>query len=138
MVIVIGGGDSALYAAVMALQRGASVNVNVRQDVPIGKADTRSHIRELGGIVHTSAEIQSAADTSDGSIAVVLNNGSEIRRENAVAQIGFLSAMWTFEGLALRLTSNGSVAIDPYFETSRCRIFAVGNVNGNIKRIAVV
>ena len=36
-----------------------------------------------------------------------------------------------------RLNDDGSVAIDPYFETSRDGIFAVGDVHGDIKLITV-
>jgi pyruvate/2-oxoglutarate dehydrogenase complex dihydrolipoamide dehydrogenase (E3) component len=52
-------------------------------------------------------------------------------------QIGFLSAKDTFERLQLRLNEDGSITIDPYFETSRPGIFAVGDVHGDIKLIAV-
>ena len=52
-------------------------------------------------------------------------------------QIGFLSAKDTFERLNVRLNDDGSIAIDPYFETSRKGIFAVGDVHGDIKLVAV-
>ena len=52
-------------------------------------------------------------------------------------QIGFLSAKETFERLDVRLNDDGSIAIDPYFETSRHGIFAVGDVHGDIKLITV-
>jgi pyruvate/2-oxoglutarate dehydrogenase complex dihydrolipoamide dehydrogenase (E3) component len=37
----------------------------------------------------------------------------------------------------LKLNEDGSIAIDPYFETSREGIFAVGDVHGDVKLIAV-
>ena len=37
----------------------------------------------------------------------------------------------------MRLNDDGSIAIDPYFETSRRGIFAVGDVHGDIKLITV-
>jgi ferredoxin/flavodoxin---NADP+ reductase len=135
-VVVVGGGDSALDAAVMALQRGARVEVIVRAEAPIGKADTLNHVLELGGVVHTSSEI-TAATLEDGIIRAVLNNGTQIDCEHAVIQIGFLSAKDTFEGLKLKLKDDGAIAIDPYFETSRRGIFAVGDVHGDIKLIVV-
>ncbi len=49
-VIVVGGGDSALDAAVMVLQRNGQADVVVRGEVS-GKADTLLRIRELGGNV---------------------------------------------------------------------------------------
>ena len=55
----------------------------------------------------------------------------------AIVQIGFLSARETFQRLDLKLNSDGSIVIDPYFETSRKGIFAVGDVHGDIKLIAV-
>lgn len=135
-VVVVGGGDSALDAAVMALQRGARVEVLIRGDAPAGKADTLNHVLELGGTVHTSAEITEAT-LQDSVITAVLNNGTRIDCQHAVVQIGFLSAKDTFLGLGLRLNDEGAVAIDPYFETSRRGIFAVGDVHGDIKLIAV-
>lgn len=97
-VIVVGGGDSALDAAVMALQRGARVEVLIRAKAPTGKADTLNHVLELGGTVHTSTEIAEAT-LQDGGITVVLNNGTRIDCQHAVVQIGFLSAKDTFLGL---------------------------------------
>ena len=135
-VIVVGGGDSALDAAVMALQRGARVELIVRGDGPIGKADTLNHVVELGGVVHTSAEI-TAATLNNGVISAVLTDGTKIDCQHAIVQIGFLSAKETFLGLGLQLNDEGAVAIDPYFETSRRGIFAVGDVHGDIKLIAV-
>ena len=35
------------------------------------------------------------------------------------------------------MNHNGSIAIDPYYETSRRGIFAVGDVHGDIKLITV-
>ena len=52
-------------------------------------------------------------------------------------QIGFLSAKETFEQLRVKLNEDGSISIDPYFETSRRGIFAVGDVHGDVKLIAV-
>ena len=73
----------------------------------------------------------------DGNISVVLNSGVDITCQHAIVQIGFLSAKDTFESLKLRLKPDGSIAIDPYFETSRKGVFAVGDVHGDIKLIVV-
>ncbi len=135
-VLIVGGGDSALDAAVMALQRNARVDVVVREETPVGKADTIARIKELGGRVRTSAEITQAR-IEDGLLVSQLNTGDELRSDVAIVQIGFLSAKETFERLDIRLNSDGSIAIDPYFETSRRGIFAVGDVHGDIKLIAV-
>lgn len=135
-VLIIGGGDSALDAAVMALQRNATVDILVREDVPAGKADTIQRVAELGGRLHTRTEIQSAR-IKEGHLSVELNTKTTLTADLAIVQIGFLSARETFERLNLRLNDDGSIAIDPYFETSRRGIFAVGDVHGDIKLITV-
>ena len=135
-VIVVGGGDSALDAAVMALQRRGDVDVIVREESPVGKADTVRRIKELGGRVNTSVEV-SKAEFAGEDLAVELTNGARIECAAAIVQIGFLSAKETFEKLSVRLNQDGSIAIDPYFETSRKGIFAVGDVHGDIKLITV-
>ena len=135
-VTIVGGGDSALDAAVMALQRNAKVDVIVREESPVGKADSVGRIKSLGGRVRTSCEISSAR-LENGHIVSTLTDGDVLESELAIVQIGFLSAKETFERLAIRLNSDGSIAIDPYFETSRSGIFAVGDVHGDIKLIAV-
>lgn len=135
-VVVVGGGDSALDAAVMALQRGASVDVVVREAEPIGKPDTLNHVRELGGRVHTSSEVVSA-ELRGTELSCVLTSGQELECEHVIVQIGYLSAKDTFENLGLQLKPDGAIAIDPYFETSRTGVFAVGDVHGDIKLIAV-
>lgn len=135
-VVVVGGGDSALDAAVMAQERRASVNVVVREETPIAKADSVERLRQTGGIVHCSAEI-SRAWFQEGEIALELTDGTQLLAEYIVVQIGFLSAKETFQRLNLRLNEDGSIAVDPYFETSRRGIFAVGDVHGDIKLITV-
>jgi thioredoxin reductase (NADPH) len=135
-VAVIGGGDSALDAALMVLGRGGRVSLIVREAVPIGKPDTLARIREAGGTGYTSTEIRSTAFSGD-LLQLILTNGVTLQCSLAIVQIGFLSAKDTFERLGLRLNEDGSISIDPYFETSRKGIFAVGDVHGDIKLIAV-
>ena len=135
-VVVVGGGDSALDAAVMALQRNAQVDVLVREETPVGKADTQSRIRALGGNIRTATEVAGAAFAGD-ELSLQLSDGDHVECAAAIVQIGFLSAKETFEKLAVRLNDDGSIAIDPYFETSRRGIFAVGDVHGDIKLITV-
>jgi thioredoxin reductase (NADPH) len=135
-VMVVGGGDSALDAAMMVLARHGQVEMVVREDIPIGKADTRAHVEAAGGSIHTSTEVAAAAFTDD-AIMVTLSSGTTIKCDLAIVQIGFLSAKDTFQRLGVRLNQDGSIAIDPYYETSRRSIFAVGDVHGDIKLIAV-
>ena len=135
-VAIVGGGDSALDVAVMVLERQGSVNLLVREATPVGKADTLARIQEQGGTVHLSTEISSASFSGD-QMQIALTDGSELRADLAIVQIGFLSAKETFERLDVRLNANGSIAIDPYYETSRRGIFAIGDVHGDIKLIAV-
>ena len=133
---IVGGGDSALDAAVMVLQRQGSAHVIVREETPIGKADTLARVRHEGGHLHLGTEIAAAAFAGD-RIRLTLTNGSAIDVDLVIVQIGFLSAKDTFRRLNVRLNANGSMAIDPYYETSRRGIFAVGDVHGDIKLITV-
>ncbi len=135
-VVVVGGGDSALDAAVMVLSRNGGVDMIVREEIPIGKADTLSRVRSSGGIIHTSTEI-TATEFAGDKVALALSDGDKVNCDQVIVQIGFLSAKDTFQRLDLRLNQDGSIAIDPYFETSRRGIFAVGDVHGDIKLITV-
>lgn len=135
-VAVVGGGDSALDAAVMVLERHGRAEVLVREDVPVGKAQTLQRIEQSGGNVRLSTEIGSAAFAGD-QLELSLTTGETLRCDHVIVQIGFLSAKETFERLNVRLNADGSIAIDPYYETSRRGIFAVGDVHGDIKLIAV-
>lgn len=135
-VVVVGGGDSAFDAAVMAVDRGAQVDVLVREDVPVAKADTVQRVTNSGGRVHTGVEATSAA-YEGGAIALTTSGGTKLAADYIIVQIGFLSAKETFQRLDVRLNDDGSIAIDPYFETSRRGIFAVGDVHGDIKLVTV-
>ena len=135
-VAVVGGGDSALDAALMALGRHAVVDVIVREAEPIGKADTAARIRDAGGTIRTAEEVQSAAFEGE-LIRIALTGGATLDCSAVIVQIGFLSAKDTFERLGVKLNEDGSISIDPYFETSRQGIFAVGDVHGDIKLITV-
>ena len=135
-VAVIGGGDSALDAALMVLGRGGRVDLVVREDVPIGKPDTLTRIRASGGVLHASSEVRSATFSGE-KIRLALPNAEFIDCSLVIVQIGFLASRETFERLDVRLNDDGSISIDPYFETSRAGIFAVGDVHGEIKLITV-
>ena len=135
-VVVVGGGDSAFDAAVMALERSAEVDVLVRGDAPSAKPDTVSRVIQSGGRVHTHAEV-AAAEYEAGEMAISVTDGQRLLADYVIVQIGFLSAKETFQRLELRLNDDGSIAVDPYFETSRRGIFAVGDVHGDIKLVTV-
>ena len=135
-VMVVGGGDSALDAAVMVLQRGGEVDLIVRKERPRGKADTLARIEKLGGRIWAGVEVASAKFAGD-QIEYTLTDQSKHSCDLAIVQIGYLSAKETFERLGVQLNDDGSIAIDPYYETSRRGIFAVGDVHGDIKLIAV-
>ena len=135
-VLVVGGGDSALDAALMVLGRGGQADVVVRSEAPRGRADALARVRAAGGIVHTSAEVNGAELAGD-EIRVSLSNGSELSVSIVIIQIGFVAGKETFQRLGVRMNEDGSVAVDPYYETSRSGIFAVGDVHGEIKLIPV-
>jgi thioredoxin reductase (NADPH) len=135
-VAVVGGGDSALDAALMVLGRRGEVDLLVREETPVGKADSLARVKAAGGRVRTSCEI-GAAEFAGEDIALELSVGEQLVVSHVIVQIGFLSAKETFERLQLRLNDDSSIAIDPYFETSRRGLFAVGDVHGDIKLIAV-
>jgi thioredoxin reductase len=135
-VAVVGGGDSALDAAVMVLHRHGQVDLIVRGEQIAGKADTLSRVKADGGTIRTSCEM-TAAEFAGDELALTFTDGSTHNFDLVIVQIGFLSAKETFQRLDLRLSDDGSIAIDPYFETSRRGVFAVGDVHGDIKLIAV-
>ena len=105
---------------------GGAVDVLCREE-PIAKSDTVARVIASGGRVHVPSEIAAAAHEGDG-LRLTLSNSTELRADYVIVQIGFLSAKETFERLGLRLNEDGSIAIDPYFETSRHGIFALGSV----------
>lgn len=135
-VVVVGGGDSAFDAAVMALERHGKVDVIVRGESPVAKADSVARVQQSGGSIHVSTEIEKAW-YEGGKIALALSNGQQLLADYIIVQIGFLSAKKTFQRLDLRLNDDGSIAVDPYFETSRRGIFAIGDVHGDIKLVTV-
>jgi thioredoxin reductase (NADPH) len=135
-VVIVGGGDSALDAAVMVLQRHGTVDVLVRDSAPNGKADTVLRVLQLGGRIRCESEI-GAAQIEGERLVVKLNTGESLTADMAIVQIGFLSARETFERLGLVLNDDGSIVIDPYYETSGKGVFAVGDVHGDIKLITV-
>jgi thioredoxin reductase len=135
-VLVVGGGDSALDTALMILGRKGQVDLVVRGHNPRGRADALARVRAAGGVVHTDTEI-SGAEVMGEQIRVRLSNGKQISVPLVIVQIGFLVGKETFQRLDIRLKEDGSVAIDPYYETSRPGVFAVGDVHGDIKLIPV-
>ena len=134
-VVIVGGGDSALDAAVMVLERHGHADVITRRE-PRGKAQTVGRIKQSGGLLHIGEEI-AAAEFAGDQLSLTLTSGSTLLCDHVIVQIGFLSAKETFERLNVRMNDDGSIAIDPYYETSRRGMFAVGDVHGDIKLIAV-
>jgi len=135
-VVVVGGGDSALDAGIMALERNGSVDLLIRKPQAAGKAESLQRYEKCGGIIRYSTEIASAEYACD-QLKLNLNTGDSILCDHVIVQVGFLSDRETFERLKLRLNDDNSIAIDPYYETSRRGVFAVGDVHGDIKLVAV-
>lgn len=135
-VVVVGGGDSAMDAAIIALDRSGRVTVLVREGTPVAKADSVSRVEQSGGRICTQTEIEAAEFAGEG-LRLTLNTAEAIDCNFVIVQIGFLSAKDTFKRLGVRQNDDGSIAIDPYFETSRRGVFAVGDVHGDIKLITV-
>lgn len=135
-VAIVGGGDSALDAAAMVLERNGRAHVIARSETLRARADMIDRVRAGGGVIHAGSEIVTAGFEND-RLALTLTNGTGLVCDAVIVQIGFLSAHETFRRLDLRMNDDGSVAIDPYYETSRRGIFAVGDVHGDIKLIAV-
>jgi thioredoxin reductase (NADPH) len=135
-VVIVGGGDSAMDAAIMAGERKGNVTVLVREETPVAKSDSVSRVEQTGGRVCLQTEI-TAAEFVGEKLHLTLNTLDTIDCDLVVVQIGFLSAKDTFQRLGVRQNDDGSIAIDTYFETSRRGIFAVGDVHGDIKLIAV-
>jgi thioredoxin reductase (NADPH) len=135
-VAVVGGGDSALDAAMMVLGRHGTVDLIVREAEPVGKPDSLARIRDAGGRIRVSTEVRAAEFHGEG-LRLTLTAGETVDCSTVIVQIGFLSAKETFERLGVKLNEDGSISIDPYFETSRQGIFAVGDVHGDIKLITV-
>ena len=139
-VAIVGGGDSALDAAVMVLERHGQMDLIVRQDTS-GKADTLQRIRDSLGRIHMHTEITAAritdAQIADSGLKLSLSDGCTLVCDLVLVQIGFLSSEDIFRRLNLRMNDNSSVAVDSYFETSRSGIFAVGDVHGDIKLVVV-
>jgi thioredoxin reductase (NADPH) len=135
-ILVIGGGDSALDAALVALGRGGQVDMVVREQTPVGRADALTRVLAAGGTVHVATEI-TGAELTDERIRVSLSNDKHLSVSLAIVQIGFVTGKVTFQRLGIGLKEDGSVAIDPYYETSRSGIFAVGDVHGDVKLIPV-
>jgi ferredoxin/flavodoxin---NADP+ reductase len=117
-VVVVGGDDSALDTAVMILERNGHVDQIIREDIPVGKTDSLARVRNSGGVLHTGCEIATAGFAGD-MLALKLTNGQTVNCDMVVVQIGFLSAKDTFKRLQVRLKADSSMAVDPYYETSR-------------------
>jgi len=134
-VAIVGGGDSALDAAVMVLERGGQVDLIVRKDTS-GKTDTVKRIRDSFGRIHMATEITDAR-VAGKTLELSLSDGCTLACDRVLVQIGFLASEDIFRRLNMRMNDNGSVAVDSYYETSRAGVFAVGDVHGDIKLIVV-
>jgi thioredoxin reductase len=104
--------------------------------VPVAKSDSVARFEQGGGTVHCQTEILRAW-FEGGEIGLEMSSGTQVLADYVIVQIGFLSAKETFQRLDLRLNDDGSITVDPYFETSRRGIFAIGDVHGDIKLITV-
>ena len=111
-VAVVGGGDSALDAAVMVLERHGQVHLIVREETPVVKADTLARVKQSGGTLHSSCEVRHAAPQVDG-LQLTLTDGRSLQVDHVIVQIGFLSAKDTFQRLGVRLNEDSSITIDP-------------------------
>ena len=120
-----------------ASNAAASVDVLVREEADRQEPTPWPACESSGGRVHVPTRNRRSGASKATRFASRSPTATELAADYVIVQIGFLSAKETFERLDLRLNEDGSIAIDPYFETSRRGIFAVGDVHGDIKLITV-
>ena len=136
-IVVVGGGDAAIDAALMAHARGGTVRLIAREEALTADPGARARLRDVPCRVHTGCEITGAE--IDGDRLVVEFDGSDRTRcDRVIVQLGYRSSREVFERFEVDLDEDtGAIAVDPYFETNRPGVFAVGDVNGGVNRIAV-
>ena len=134
-VVVVGRDEVALDAALMVLNRGAEATLVMLGDDD-GTQSLNNRYLAAGGHIHGGTEL-TGADRDGDTLELELSTGVNLSCDRVIVQLGHLPARDLFDRLELEVTTDGAVAIDAGFATSRPGIFAVGQVAGAVDRIPV-
>jgi thioredoxin reductase len=125
-VVIVGAGPAGLAAGLTTAHRALTTLVIEAKAKAGGQPE----------FLYAEKRIVDIPGFPDGITGDELSQRTYRQAVDALVQFRFSEELVTIED-TVRLNENGSISIDPYFETSRQGIFAVGDVHGDIKLITV-
>jgi thioredoxin-disulfide reductase len=126
-VAIVGGGNSALDAALMMGEIAKSVHLIHRRDTLRGEQYLIDKVKSIKNVeIHLNSEIRKIKGT-DSVESIDLSDGKNIKVSGVFIEIGFVVNDKLVEG-KLDLDKLGQVVVDPHQATTMPGVFAAGDL----------
>ena len=137
--IIVGGGVMGCEFASMFSRFGSKVTIIEQMDSILATEDKQivrvveKKFKSLGIDMHLSSTVKSV-EAGDGSVKVVLDNGSELEAEKMLVTVGrsYNSEGIGLESVGVETTDRGSIKVNEFLETNVEGIYAIGDVIGGM------
>jgi len=140
-VIVVGGGDSAFDIALQLKEVADDVRIVVKHEYARAKDKSVNEAVEKGITIHYNSELIGIAGPQKVSRAKIMNTKSkkvaELGADAIFSAIGFSTVNKFMQDNGITQNEDGSIKTSHNYETSISGVFAAGDVNGEVKVIAV-
>jgi thioredoxin reductase (NADPH) len=143
-VTVIGGGDNAFDSAIQLKEVASGVNIIIKQEYAKAKEITLEEAESKGIKIYYNTELTNIINYPNSKKIKkikILNTKTKVTSELITdiifSSIGFSTVNKFLKDNNIELNNDGTVKINKNYETSIKGVFAAGDLNGEVKLIAV-
>jgi len=140
-VVVIGGGQNAFDIALQLKEVAGNVGIVVRHEYARATDETVREAERKGIVVHYNSELVGIENKEKVTKATIVNtktnHASETKADAIFSAIGFSTVNKFLQDNGIEQNKDGSIKTSGSYETSIPGVFAAGDVNGEVKVIAV-
>jgi thioredoxin reductase (NADPH) len=141
-VVIVGGGDHALDTAVQLKDTTKKTTVLVRDKHAKAKQKTVELAEDLGVQILYNTEIVHVSKDQEGRLSEVrvtnrrTGEKATFNVDELFVAIGFESIKSFLENNGLKLRKDGSVRVNRNLQTNLTRVFAAGDITGEVRLVA--
>ncbi|MCX6807080.1 MAG: FAD-dependent oxidoreductase [Candidatus Berkelbacteria bacterium] len=138
IVVVVGGGDSAIKSAMLLAQHAKEVKILVRGNELTGEPTNIESIKKNPKIeIILNVEVKEIKGSNKVE-SIILNSGKVINTDAVFIEIGVVPASVLVKDIGVKANERGFIEVDQNMKTSLAFVYAAGDITdafGNFKQV---